>query len=339
MRTTSLPCRSHSTRRPLWRAVAGSLLLALGVQAQAALFEDDEARAQIRALSARVDQLQGSIETRLGSLETAVRSQAALDLISQLEQTRADLAKTRGQLEVILHDLEQLQKRQRDLYVDLDSRLRRLEAMPKSEPRAEVPPGAGVAGSAAAPGAPGSGAASETAAPSPPAGLPPPSVIADPRLGPPKSAAAQEGQKTASAAGSGAAAASAPSGGDLLAEQRAYDAALDLFRAGNYAGAADAFQAFVKTYPKSALAPSAQYWVGNAQYARRDYKAAIATQRQLISSYPDSPKVPDALLNIASCQAELGERTAARRTLEELVAKYPNSDAARAAKQRLAAKG
>ena len=55
----------------------------------------------------------------------------------------------------------------------------------------------------------------------------------------------------------------------------------------------------MKTYPRSPLAPSAQYWVGNAQFARKDYRAAIAAQRQLIAVYPDSPKVPDALLNIA----------------------------------------
>jgi TolA-binding protein len=75
--------------------------------------------------------------------------------------------------------------------------------------------------------------------------------------------------------------------------------------------------------------------VGNAQFARKDYRASIAAQRQLIALYPDSQKVPDALLNIASAQAELGESTSARRTLEELVSKYPQSESAGQAKQRL----
>ena len=44
----------------------------------------------------------------------------------------------------------------------------------------------------------------------------------------------------------------------------------------------------MKTYPRSALAPSAQYWIGNAQFAQRDFRGAIATQRQLIAAYPDS---------------------------------------------------
>ena len=80
------------------------------------------------------------------------------------------------------------------------------------------------------------------------------------------------------------------------------------------------------------------YWTGNAQYAQRDFRGAIATQRQLITAYPDSQKLPDALLNIASCQVELGDVPAARRTLEEVVAKYPTSEAATKARQRLSAR-
>ena len=79
----------------------------------------------------------------------------------------------------------------------------------------------------------------------------------------------------------------------------------------------------MRSYPKSALAPSAMYWQGNAQYAQRDFRAAIATQRQLLATYPDSQKAPDALLNIASCQVELGDNAGARRTLEDIVAQFP----------------
>ena len=100
-------------------------------------------------------------------------------------------------------------------------------------------------------------------------------------------------------------------------------------------GAIASFQNFVKANPRSLLASSAQYWIGNAQYAKRDYRASITTQRQLLKDFPDSSKAPDALLNIASAQADLGDNAAARRTLEELIAKYPKSDAGTRAKQRL----
>ena len=95
------------------------------------------------------------------------------------------------------------------------------------------------------------------------------------------------------------------------------------------------FAGFVRNYPRSPLAPSAQYWIGNAQFAQRDFRAAIAAQRQLIAAYPESQKVPDALLNIATSQIEMGDTVPARRTLEELIAKYPQSESAGKARQRL----
>jgi len=122
---------------------------------------------------------------------------------------------------------------------------------------------------------------------------------------------------------------------DAVAEQRAYDAALDQFKRGDYGGAITSFNAFLKTYPRSPLASSAQYWIGNAQYARRDFRGAIATQRQLLQAYPDSSKAPEALLNIASAQSDLNDNGAARRTLEELIRNYPQSEAATKARQRL----
>jgi tol-pal system protein YbgF len=122
---------------------------------------------------------------------------------------------------------------------------------------------------------------------------------------------------------------------DGVAEQRAYDAALDLFKRVDYQVSITGFGSFLKTYPRSPLASSAQYWLGNAQYARRDYRGSIVTQRQLLKDFPDSSKAPDALLNIASAQADLGDNAAARKTLEELIARYPKSDAGARARQRL----
>jgi len=130
----------------------------------------------------------------------------------------------------------------------------------------------------------------------------------------------------------------APAPADPLLEQRTYDAAHQLRRIGNFAGAISAFQSFVKTWPKSRLAPAAQYWIGDSHFNLREYRVAMASQRQLIATWPDHEKVPDAMLNIASSQAELGEAAASRRTLEELVARYPLSEAADRAKRRLAAR-
>ena len=87
--------------------------------------------------------------------------------------------------------------------------------------------------------------------------------------------------------------------------------------------------------PNSQLVPAAQYWIGNAYYATRDYKMAIATQQKVVAAWPDNAKAPDALLNIASAQAELGDQKSARETMRALIQKYPTSPAAEEAKLRL----
>ena len=71
------------------------------------------------------------------------------------------------------------------------------------------------------------------------------------------------------------------------AEAKAYEAALNQFKLGNYPLAISAFQGFLVTYPSSKLAPSAQYWIGNAHFAQRDYKQAVAAQQKVLAAWPD----------------------------------------------------
>lgn len=120
------------------------------------------------------------------------------------------------------------------------------------------------------------------------------------------------------------------------AEKRDYEAALGLFRKGDFGSAQNAFVEFLRRYPASGYAPSAFFWLGNAQYATRDYKEAIQNFRTLLTQAPDHPRAPEAVLSIANCQVELKDIKAARSTLEDLIKAYPQSEAAAAAKQRLA---
>lgn len=274
-------------------------LLIAGV-CHAGLFTDEEAHKKLGDLQVQNTALQEklkTVEARLSSAENAQRTQG-MGALSELESIKSELGRMRGQLEVQAHDIETTQKRQRDLYIDLDTRLRQLES-------AAVAP-----------------------------------IVAPPAADQPK--AGKDGKdkkasgKAAPAATPVAAAPVQTAPADPVAEGKAYDAAFNLRKAGNYQGAIAAFQEFVQTYPKSPLAPGAQYWIGNSHFDLKDFKSAIASQQTLISQYPKSPKVPDAMLNIASCQQNLGDTDAARKSLEELVAKYPVSDAADKAKKRLA---
>jgi len=118
-------------------------------------------------------------------------------------------------------------------------------------------------------------------------------------------------------------------------EKADFDAALGIFRAGQFAQAQTAFAEFVKRYPQSGYNASALFWLGNAQYATRNYNEAIANFRSMLSLAPDHAKAPEAVLSIANCQIELKDTRAARRTLEDLAKAYPQSEAAQAGRERL----
>lgn len=119
------------------------------------------------------------------------------------------------------------------------------------------------------------------------------------------------------------------------AEKKDFEAALAVFRSGKFPEAGAAFAAFVRQYPRSGFVPSARFWLGNAQYATRDYKEAIGNFKLMLSDAPAHARAPEAALSIANCQIELKDTRTARKTLEDLVRVYPQSEAAVAAKERL----
>jgi tol-pal system protein YbgF len=123
-------------------------LLLLGlcfvIPAQAGLLEDDEARKQIQQL-----------ETRVLKMEDAVKQQtkSMLDLQSRIDALNTDIRNLRGQNEETTHGLQDAEKRQKDFYVDLDTRLRHFESAEEAAKEAA----AKEAASAKAPVAPVSG--------------------------------------------------------------------------------------------------------------------------------------------------------------------------------------
>lgn len=119
------------------------------------------------------------------------------------------------------------------------------------------------------------------------------------------------------------------------AEKRDFEAALAVFRSGKFPEASTAFAGFVRQYPRSGFVPSARFWLGNAQYATREYKEAIGNFKQMLADAPGHARAPEAALSIANCQIELKDTRTARKTLEDLVRAYPQSEAAIAAKERL----
>ena len=118
-------------------------------------------------------------------------------------------------------------------------------------------------------------------------------------------------------------------------EQSTYDGAIDLFRKAQYKEAAESFAAFTALYPNSALAPSAQFYLGSSRYALKDFKGAVEQLNALVQKAPNDARAPDALLVIAGSQIELNNRAGAKATLQRIVSEYPSTPAANTAKSRL----
>lgn len=106
--------------------------LSLPLLAQAALFGDDEARKKIADLQQQVQTQHQETQAALAELKKSqqaleAKSQGMLDLMGQIDRLNQEISRLRGDLEVVNHNVDNTQQRQRDLYADTDGRLRKLE--------------------------------------------------------------------------------------------------------------------------------------------------------------------------------------------------------------------
>ncbi len=118
-------------------------------------------------------------------------------------------------------------------------------------------------------------------------------------------------------------------------EKRAYDEAIASIRAGDFEKAVVQLGNFPRRYAGSPYADSARFWLGNAQYGKRDYKEAITAFRGFVTGAPEHPRAPEALLALANSQAETKDPRGAKKTIEDLIKTYPQSEAAQAGRERL----
>lgn len=138
--------RTSSTRvnKPLAVAALAFACAAI-LPARAGLFDDDEARRRIEMLRQELMQQGKDNEARIAKLEEQIRNIGVVELVQQLDQMNQEIARLRGQIEVLSNENQQLQKRQRDFYLDIDSRLKRLEGGGAAAPGAAGAPAAGAA--------------------------------------------------------------------------------------------------------------------------------------------------------------------------------------------------
>jgi tol-pal system protein YbgF len=114
-----------------------------------------------------------------------------------------------------------------------------------------------------------------------------------------------------------------------------YAKAEQLFDKGEYEDAREVLQSFLKQYPKSKTAGSAQFLLGEIYFHEKWYEKAILEYQKVIENYPKADKTPNALLKQGFAFFSLGDDANAGLILKELIRKFPDSDEANIAKNKL----
>jgi len=252
-------------------------------------------------LSAVQEQLK-TLSEDMGRMGRLIENRAVLDMIQQIDQISEDMNLLRGEIEVQGNDVIEIKKRQRELYQDIDRRLRDLESRTVGQaPASQVP-------------------APQVSAPAQPAVEPAGSAALVPSLAPAVGATA---------------AASAPVTPTQAGEQDAYQAAFDTLKEGRYKEAKVALQAFLDRYPNGSFSGNAQYWLGEAHYVTRNFEQGIVEFEKVLNAFPGSNKVPDAMLKLGYTFYELKQFPQSKAILQDLRTRFPDETASRLATKRL----
>ncbi|MEM7054088.1 MAG: YbgF trimerization domain-containing protein [Pseudomonadota bacterium] len=184
-------------------------------------------------------------------------------MIIELQQMREEMRELRGLVEAQSQEIEDLKRRQRDQYLDLDERISALGAsaqavvtQPIGQPDVQL-------GRTSVADSQTDTATPEAQSPPPPSDLPEVRMPIDRQaeiitLNAPTAAGVREMQPPTEA------------------EQQAYDQAFLALRETRYADAAEGFDRFLRDHPNSSFAPNAQYWLGEVYYVTRDFETALS---------------------------------------------------------------
>jgi len=247
--------------------------LLLSAPANAGLFADDDARKQIQLLETRVRSLEDSLNKSQSDNKQQVKSM--LDLQSQIESLNNEIRKLRGQNEEMAHGLRDAEKRQKDFYVDLDTRVRHLES---AEEAAKLAAEKAAKEAAEKPTKDTSSA---------------PAAVEDPSDPGPENRA-YESAYAVYKGGDHAGAAKALLGfiqrypDSVYVPRASFLMGKSLFEQKKYKEAMKTYQGLLNDYPYTPKGAEAMYDIAACQKALKSTKASRKTLKKLIESYPSS---------------------------------------------------
>ena len=214
-------------------------------------------------------------DARLERIERQLESRGLIDMLNQLEQLQRDVQQLRGELEVQTHQSGELQRRQREQYLDIDRRLQQLET--GVAPASSIPP----AQPATTPGltAPppltsGPGMTAATAASPATEQAEYDKALAILREGRYQEAAAAFNRFLADHPGSG------------YADNASYWLGETYYVTRDFDRAMTTFSKLVEFHPDSPKVPDTRLKLGFIHYENQDWQAARAELNELVERYP-----------------------------------------------------
>lgn len=241
------------------------------------------------------DQIQ--IEQRLNKIERLLQSDSLLDMLQQMDTLQQEISRLNGEIEVNTHKLQQISKKQHDLYTDTDRRLRRIEESAVAD-RSVGSSNHNATGSSIVTTA---GDQTEEAVDE---------TVAD--------------NNTVAVAGP-----------NQVQLQDEYQQAFALLKQSKYDQAIKAFGNFLQIHPTNEYSDNAQYWVAEALYVKRQYENAITEYKKLIDNYPDSLKIAQSLLKVGYSYQEIGKTDLAKHWYVDVKKRFPGTTSSRLAEERL----
>jgi tol-pal system protein YbgF len=117
-----------------------------------------------------------------------------------------------------------------------------------------------------------------------------------------------------------------------------YSTALRSFRARELGQAVLEFLDFLAKFPGHPLAAQAQFWIGEAYYAQRDYRQALVEFEKVAEHSKGAGRTADALLRIGLCYQALHDPDRARDVWQQIIQEHSGSEAAQTARALLRAR-
>jgi tol-pal system protein YbgF len=309
-------------KRILW---AGLLIFSLN---SFAFLEDEEAREKINDLQNQLNSLKTEklvdLEGKITDLQQVLQGGSLQQFNNKINEIFDDLAKLRGDVEVLQFGLQSFEDRQKLNYQDIESRFEKLEQqleLLQEQPKKQL---------------------DVVQDQSIQLNQAPINNINQNAVESVQNAINQEllNEEQVSPADQNKENVVENKLPPLIDEEQAmnmFNDAEGLMRSTKYKEAFELFDRFVTTYPKSQRLVEAKKNIGFIQFALKNYNASLKTYEKLIQNHPDHELMPEILYGKANTEIQLTRITKAKQTLRKIIKDYPNASNIESAKKRLKA--